>query len=70
MKITYSDGSFMLSWERVRAWYNADGTLKDCEYKLPSVRAISQKHVHVRAYLARQGKLEVSNPLHARTHET
>lgn len=64
MKINYSDGSFMLSWDKVRAWYNADGTMKDCEYKrtfrgYPSAAAVPTNHHNMRAWLKKQGEMEV-----------
>lgn len=61
MKVTYHDGAFSLSWTKCRAWYNADGTLADAEYKLRSgaTRAVSAKHTHVRAWLEKQGKMIV-----------
>lgn len=60
MRIDYSDGSFMLSWEYCRAWYAPDGTLKDAEYKRKGNRtsAVSAKHTKVRAWLETQGKQE------------
>lgn len=63
MRIDFQDGSFMLAWERCRAWYHADGTLKDAEYKrrykgYPSACAVSPKHVKVRAWLQEQGAKE------------
>lgn len=63
MRIDFSDGSFMLSWQRCRAWYSADGTLKDAEYKTrrngyPVARAVAERDVKTRAWLAKQGKQE------------
>ena len=65
MRVDFPDGSFMLSWEKCRAWYNPDGTLKDAEYKrtykgFPAARAVSEKHTKVRAWLEKQGKHEVA----------
>jgi hypothetical protein len=70
MKSVFKDGSFMLAWQKARAWYNADGTLKDCEYKrsrkgLPTVQAIPARDIHVRAWLTRQGAFEVTTAMHA-----
>jgi hypothetical protein len=70
MKHTFYDGSFMLSWAHARAWYNPDGSLKDCEYKrwhrgLPVARAIPAGDVHTRDYLIRQGAHEVTTAHHA-----
>lgn len=64
MRIDFPDGSFMLSWQKVRAWYNPDGSLKDCEYKrmykgYPTATAVSEKHVKVRAWLEKQGNREI-----------
>lgn len=64
MRIDYSDGSFMLSWEKVRAWFSPDGSLKDAEYKLTGrnygpTRAVSKRHTKVLAWLAKQGKQEI-----------
>lgn len=64
MRTDFPDGSFMLSWEKCRAWFEADGTLKDAEYKYRrrgfiTARAVSVKDVRVRAWLAKQGKQEV-----------
>lgn len=64
MKITFVDGSFMLSWDRIRAWYNPDGALKDAEYKWPH-RAVAERHTKVRAWLEKQGREEVRMPYHA-----
>lgn len=63
MRIDYSDGSFMLAWDKCRAWYFPDGALKDCEYKrwykgMPVTAAVAARHVKVREYLASQGKSE------------
>lgn len=63
MRTDFPDGGFMLSWQRFRAWFSADGSLKDCEYKttyqgFPAVRAISKKHVNVLKWLEKQGKQE------------
>lgn len=65
MRIDYPDGSFMLSWQKCRAWFAADGSLKDAEYKRtyrghPSAVAVSPKHVKVRAWLEKQGKSEAA----------
>lgn len=65
MRIDYPDGSFMLAWEKCRAWYDAAGKLKDAEYKrtyrgYPSAVAVSEKHTKVRAWLAKQGANEAS----------
>lgn len=64
MRIDYSDGSFMLSWQKCRAWFSPDGSLKDAEYKTtykgyPAARAVSKKHVKVLAWLEQQGKQEI-----------
>lgn len=63
MRIDYSDNSFMLSWDRIRAWYRPDGSLSDCEYKRwrgkLTTSAVSSKHVKVIAYLERQGIIEI-----------
>lgn len=64
MRIDYPDGSFMLSWQFARAWYDKDGNLLDCEKKYthkgyPAARAIPEKHTKVRQYLAEQGKQTV-----------
>lgn len=68
MKITYSDGSFMLAWDRVRAWYYADGSLKDAEYRRHNGRTatVASNHRNVRSYLMRQGINELKNPNHKR----
>jgi hypothetical protein len=63
MRIDYSDGSFMLCWYNVRAWYTAEGELKDCEKKYwckgyLASRAISERHTKVRAWLVKQGENE------------
>lgn len=63
MRIDYSDGSFMLSWDKYRAWYSADGRLKDAEYKrrhkgYPAAVAVSTEHTKVRAWLEKQGRIE------------
>lgn len=63
MRIDYSDNSFMLAWAHCRAWFTADGTLKDAEYKRkyrghPAAVAVSPKHVHVLAWLRKQGAQE------------
>ena len=70
MKSVFNDGSFMLAWQKARAWYNADGTLKDCEYKRWRngrliEQAIPARDIHVRAWLSRQGTREVSASAHA-----
>ena len=61
MRIDFNDGSFMLSWQKCIAWYDPNGALKDAEYKLSPgrTRAVSVKHVHVRAWLEKQGKSQV-----------
>ena len=56
MRIDYSDGSFMLSWDKCRAWYTKDGELKDAEYKrkykgYPTAVAVSNKHTKVITWL-------------------
>lgn len=76
-RTAYPDGSFMLAWQKMQAWFNADGTLKDAQYKRMHngqlvTRAVSPKHVHVRAWLDKQGKSElafqkrINKPLPAR----
>ncbi len=60
MRVDFPDGSFMLSWDRCRAWYEPDGTLKDAEYKrryrgFPVAVAVADAHVNVRAWLQRAG---------------
>lgn len=64
MRIDYPDGSFMLSWDSMRAWYSSDGELIDCEKKYtyqgyPAARAVSPKHTHIRAWLIKKGKEEI-----------
>lgn len=63
MRVDFSDGSFMLSWDTARAWYTADGEMKDCEKKFKyknrlAARAIPKSHKKVREWLAQQGKTE------------
>lgn len=63
MRIDYPNNSFMLAWQKCRAWYNPDGTLKDAEYKttykgFPAARSVSAKHTKVLAWLEKQGKQE------------
>jgi hypothetical protein len=63
MRIDYPDNSFMLAWDHCRAWFRADGTLKDAEYKrkyrgYPTAVAVSPAHVRVRAWLQKQGTQE------------
>ena len=63
MRIDYSDGSFMLSWEGCRAWFAPDGTLKDAEYKRrcrghPAAYEVPLSHTKVRTWLAKQGRQE------------
>lgn len=63
MRVDFPDGSFMLSWDKCRAWYNSDGSLKDCEYKRKRkgflvAAAIPAKHTKVRAWLCAQGATE------------
>ncbi len=58
--IIYSDGSFMRSWDKARAWYTPQGELKDAEHKLryrgaPSSRAV-KPNGPTWQYLAKQGK--------------
>lgn len=65
MRVDYPDQSFMLSWEKCRAWYNPDGTLKDAEYKrtykgFPAAVAVSVKHTKVLGWLEEQGKREAA----------
>lgn len=55
--IIFPNGSFMLSWDKVRAWYNPDGSLSDCEYKRGNGVAVAARHRKVREWLALQGKV-------------
>lgn len=53
----------MLSWDKCRAWFAPDGTLRDAEYKRkyrghPAAVAVSPKHVRVREWLNKQGAQE------------
>jgi len=64
MKVNFQDGSFMLAWEKCRAWYHADGTLKDAEYKYtyrgrPAARAIPSNHRRTLDWLKKQGRQEI-----------
>lgn len=70
-KVYFHNGSFALYDPVYRAWYNADGSLKDCERKTtyrgaPAARAVPESHRHVRAQLDARGKREVATPRHAK----
>lgn len=63
MKTEFPDGSFMLSWDRCRAWYDKEGKLKDAEYKrkyrgYPTAVSVSPCHIHVLEWLEMQGEME------------
>lgn len=62
MRIDYPDNSFMLSWQKCRAWYNPDGSLKDAEYKRSNGRtvSVSAKHIRIIAWLSKQGQTEAN----------
>lgn len=64
MRTDFKNGSFMLSWQKCTAWYDPQGNLTDAEYKRfrrgeRITVNVSEKHVHVRDWLNKQGKLEI-----------
>lgn len=70
-KVYFPNGGFALYGPVYRAWYNADGSLKDCERKTtyrgaPAARAVPESHRHVRAQLEARGKREVATQRHAK----
>lgn len=70
-KITYTTGEFMLAWENVRAWFTAQGELKEAEFKrwdngTVKCYPVQARHTRIRTWLEERGKGEAATSRHVR----
>ena len=65
MRVDLPDNSFTLTWEKVKAWYNPGGTVREAVY-IRTIKgrqvnvAVSVKHTKVLGWLEDRGKAEVA----------
>lgn len=62
MRTDYPDGSFMLAWQKMYAWYTPIGILSTAVYRRSNgtnVR-VSEKHTKVMQWLHKQGENEIN----------